>query len=85
MYVSRAAESLHTSFIIKPEQDSTVSFQFFFIFVYRCRSSNDCLGFILDYAKSSCFKVRNIDGFQENLIPFSGVAYFSKICIPRKY
>ncbi|XP_073977089.1 uncharacterized protein isoform X2 [Rhodnius prolixus] len=48
----------------------------------RCRSSNDCLGFILDYAKSSCFKVRNIDGFQENLIPFSGVAYFSKICIP---
>ncbi|KAK9500119.1 hypothetical protein O3M35_001443 [Rhynocoris fuscipes] len=48
----------------------------------RCRKSEDCLGFIVDYAKSCCFKIPKVPAVKESFYPSPGVAYFSKVCIP---
>ncbi|XP_066907309.1 uncharacterized protein [Halyomorpha halys] len=47
----------------------------------RCRSSTDCLGFVVDYAKSSCHRVPNIPGYQEAIKSDPAVNYFYKLCL----
>ncbi len=59
------------------------------LFNFRCRASDDCDGFLIDYSRNACFRVdsnSDDDGsFTEDLQPTDEkVNYFRKICLQGK-
>jgi len=49
----------------------------------RCRASDECPGFVINYERESCFRVdTNTDDLREDLIPAtSRLNYFEKVCL----
>ena len=53
------------------------------IYIFRCRASDECPGFVINYERESCFRVdTNTDDLREDLIPAtSRLNYFEKVCL----
>ncbi|XP_065225772.1 uncharacterized protein LOC135849316 [Planococcus citri] len=47
----------------------------------RCQSSDDCIGFIVDYMRASCFRVPQSESTFTDLLPARSSSYFIKICL----
>ena len=54
--------------------------------IFRCRASDECPGFVINYERESCFRVDfNTDDRRDDLIPAtSRVNYFEKVCLKGK-
>ena len=57
------------------------------IYFFRCRASDECPGFVINYERESCFRVdTNTDDLREDLIPAtSRLNYFEKVCLKGNY
>ena len=55
------------------------------MYLFRCRASSECPGFIVNYERESCFRIEtnnDQDSDRDDLIPAtSRINYFEKVCL----
>jgi hypothetical protein len=55
------------------------------LFNYRCRKSVDCVGFVIDYTSTSCYRVPNMGSSTDNIVDTPNVNFFRKACLRGPY